>query len=68
MCWTLHKWNQLGSASPWKLGDTSIYLKITVDYLAAAALDSSARRQWYGEALIILRQQIGTFMEEKFKL
>ena len=44
MFWTLHKWNYFGSALPWKLGDTSIYLKITVDYLAAAARDSSARR------------------------
>ena len=53
MFWTLHKWNYFGSALPWKLGDTSIYLKITVDYLAAAALDSSARRRWYGGVLIM---------------
>ena len=26
MFWTLHKWNSFGSALPWKLGDTSIYL------------------------------------------
>ena len=41
MFWTLHKWNSFGSALPWKLGDTSIYLWMTVDPKTTSLLPHS---------------------------
>ena len=41
MFWTLHKWNYIGSALPWPLGDTSVYLWIAVDPKTTSLLPRS---------------------------